>query len=115
LLTALAWVYLGICFVCAGMIAYDIFVNHRRQPIGVTDAVFPITTALLWPVCARARLRWGRAGVLSPSAPSNTIGAAMPGMEDGERPRQHATAQRLYFARRNGHFEARCWTPPNRP
>ena len=77
-LTALAWVYLGICFVCAGAIAYDIFVNHRRQPMGVMDAVFPITALYFGPLALY--LRWGRAGVRPRSAPSHTVAAAMPEM-----------------------------------
>jgi hypothetical protein len=62
-LTALAWVYLGICFVCAGVIAYDIFVNHRRQPMGVMDAVFPITALYFGPFALALYLLEGRAGV----------------------------------------------------
>jgi hypothetical protein len=69
-LTALAWVYLGICFVCAGVIAYDIFVNHRRQPMGVMDAVFPITALYFGPFALALYLRWGRVGVRPRSAPS---------------------------------------------
>jgi hypothetical protein len=69
-LTALAWVYLGICFVCAGVIAYDIFVNHRRQPMGVMDAVFPITALYFGPFGLALYLRWGRVGVRPRSAPS---------------------------------------------
>jgi hypothetical protein len=42
-----AWSYLSICFCCAAAIAYDIFVNGRRQAMGVMNAVFPIT-ALYW-------------------------------------------------------------------
>jgi hypothetical protein len=69
-LTALAWVYLGICFVCAGVIAYDIFVNHRRQPMGVMDAVFPITALYFGPFALALYLRWGRVGARPRSAPS---------------------------------------------
>jgi hypothetical protein len=69
-LTALASVYLGICFVCAGVIAYDIFVNHRRQPMGVMDAVFPITALYFGPFALALYLRWGRVGVRPRSAPS---------------------------------------------
>ncbi|HEX3361898.1 MAG TPA: DUF4396 domain-containing protein [Solirubrobacterales bacterium] len=71
-LTALAWVYLGIGFVCAGVIVYDIFVNHRRQPMGVMDAVFPITALYLGPFALGLYLRWGRAGVRPRSAPSTS-------------------------------------------
>jgi hypothetical protein len=85
-------VYLGVCFVCAGVIAYDIFVNHRRQPMGVMDAVFPITALYFGPFALAFYLRWERAGVRPRSAPSYTMGTAMPGMEDGERPSQHPSA-----------------------
>ena len=44
-LTVAAWVYLSVCFCCAGIIAYDIAFNHRRQPMGVMNVVFPITAA----------------------------------------------------------------------
>jgi hypothetical protein len=64
-LTALAWVYLGICFVCAGVIAYDIFVNHRRQPMGVMDAVFPITALYFGPFALALYFLEARAGVLA--------------------------------------------------
>jgi hypothetical protein len=33
-LTTVGWVYLSICFACAGAIGYDIAVNRRRQPMG---------------------------------------------------------------------------------
>jgi hypothetical protein len=80
-LTTLAWVYLGVCFVCAGVIAYDILVNHRRQPMGVMDAVFPITALYFGPFALALYLRWGRAGVRPRSAPSYT-----------QRPSQHPSA-----------------------
>jgi hypothetical protein len=34
-LTVIAWLYLSACLCCAGIIAYDIAVDHRRQPMGV--------------------------------------------------------------------------------
>jgi hypothetical protein len=80
-LTSVAWVYIGICFACAGVVAYDIFVNHRRQSMGVMDAVYPITALYFGPFAVALYLRWGRAGPRS--APSHAMGAAMPGMEDG--------------------------------
>jgi hypothetical protein len=39
-LTIIAWTYLLICFGSGAVIAYDIFVNGRRQPMGVMNAVF---------------------------------------------------------------------------
>jgi hypothetical protein len=75
-LTAIAWVYLGICFVCAGVIAYDIFVNHRRQPMGVMDAVFPITALYFGPFALALYFREGRAGA-APSASERPRWATM--------------------------------------
>jgi len=48
-LTSVAWAYLSLCFICAGIIAYDIAVNRRRQPLGVMNAVYPITALYLGP------------------------------------------------------------------
>jgi hypothetical protein len=42
-LTAVAWLYLSVCFCCAGIIACDIAFNRRRQPMGVMNFVSPIT------------------------------------------------------------------------
>ena len=59
-LTAIAWAYLSLCFWFAGMIAYDIVVNHRRQPMGVMNFVFPITALYLGPFALALYWRWGR-------------------------------------------------------
>ena len=48
-LTVVAWLYLSVCFCCASIIAYDIAVNRRRQPMGVMNFVFPITALYLGP------------------------------------------------------------------
>jgi Domain of unknown function (DUF4396) len=61
-LTALAWFYLSVCFCCAGIIAYDIVVNHRRQPMGVMNFVFPITALYFGPFALAFYWRWARAG-----------------------------------------------------
>jgi hypothetical protein len=60
-LTAVAWLYLLVCFCCAGIIAGDIAVNHRRQPMGVMNFVFPITALYLGPFALVLYWRWGRA------------------------------------------------------
>jgi Domain of unknown function (DUF4396) len=60
-LTIVAWVYLSVCFVCAGAIAYDILLNQRRQPMGVMDAVFPITALYFGPFILAFYWRWARA------------------------------------------------------
>jgi Domain of unknown function (DUF4396) len=59
-LTVLAWIYLSICFGCAAVIAYDIFINGRRQPMGVMNAVFPITALYFGPLAVAFYWRWGR-------------------------------------------------------
>ncbi len=60
-LTAVAWLYLSVCFCCAGVIAYDIAFNHRRQPMGVMNFVFPITALYFGPFALALYWRWGRA------------------------------------------------------
>jgi hypothetical protein len=60
-LTAVAWAYLSVCFVCAGVLAYDIFVNQRRQSMGVMNAVFPITALYFGPFALAFYWRWARA------------------------------------------------------
>ena len=48
-LTVVAWVYLSVCLCCAGIITYDIAVDHRRQPMGVMNFVYPITALYFGP------------------------------------------------------------------
>ena len=60
-LTAVAWIYLSVCFCCAGIVSYDIVVNHRRQPMGVMNFVFPITALYFGPLAVALYWRWGRA------------------------------------------------------
>jgi Domain of unknown function (DUF4396) len=60
-LTAVAWFYLSLCFCCAGIIGYDIVVNHRRQPMGVMNFVFPITALYFGPFALAFYWRWARA------------------------------------------------------
>src|SRR5580693_4223472 len=61
-LTAVAWFYLALCLCCAAIIAGDIVLNHRRQPMGVMDYVFPITALYLGPAALALYWGWGRAG-----------------------------------------------------
>jgi Domain of unknown function (DUF4396) len=61
-LTVVAWTYLSICLACAALIAYDIFVHGRRQPMAVMNAVFPITALYFGPLAAAFYWRWGRTG-----------------------------------------------------
>jgi hypothetical protein len=60
-LTTVAWIYLSVCFVCAGVLAWDIFVNQRRQSMGVMNAVFPITALYFGPFALAFYWRWARA------------------------------------------------------
>src|ERR1700745_2055025 len=60
-LTLFRWSYLSVFFCCAAIIAYDIAFNHRRQPMGVMNFVFPITALYFGPFAAALYWRWGRA------------------------------------------------------
>jgi hypothetical protein len=60
-LTVVAWAYLSVCFACAAGIAYDIAFNRRRQPMGIMNAVYPITALYLGPFALAFYWRWGRA------------------------------------------------------
>jgi hypothetical protein len=42
-LTVLAWISLASAFVCAGLIAVDIFVRGYRQHAWITDVLWPLT------------------------------------------------------------------------
>jgi hypothetical protein len=59
-LTVAAWVYLPACFCCACVIAYDIAVNYRRQPVGMMNVVFPVTALYFGPFALALYWRWGR-------------------------------------------------------
>jgi Domain of unknown function (DUF4396) len=61
-LTALAWMYLGLCFCCAALVGYDIVGARHRQPMGVMNFVFPITALYFGPLALWFYWRWGRAG-----------------------------------------------------
>jgi hypothetical protein len=60
-LTVVAWLYLSLCFCCSAVISYDIAVNHRRQPMGVMNFVFPITALYFGPAALAFYWRWARA------------------------------------------------------
>jgi hypothetical protein len=60
-LTVAAAVYLAACFACAGAIAWDIFPGRRRQPMGVMNAVYPITALYFGPLALAFYRRWARA------------------------------------------------------
>jgi hypothetical protein len=77
-LTSVAWLYIGICFLCAGAIAYDIGFNRRRQAMGVMNAVYPITALYFGPFALALYRRWGRAEVQRMATPSLTSVTARP-------------------------------------
>ncbi|HXW46225.1 MAG TPA: DUF4396 domain-containing protein [Streptosporangiaceae bacterium] len=60
-LTAVAWTYLSVCFLCAAIVGYDIFVCGRRQSMGVMNAVYPITALYFGPLALAVYWRWRRA------------------------------------------------------
>jgi hypothetical protein len=68
-LTLIAWIWLGISLVSSGVILFDIFVRGHRQPMGVMDAVYPITALYLGAVALAFYWRWAR-------SPGRTSGAA---------------------------------------
>jgi hypothetical protein len=76
-LTAAAWVYLSVCFCCAGIIACDIAFNHRRQPMGVMNFVFPITALYFGPFALALYWRWGRAAARTTMASMSMSRAAV--------------------------------------
>jgi hypothetical protein len=76
-LTVIAWIYLAICFGCAAVIAYDIFINGRRQAMGVMEAVFPITALYFGPLALAFYRRWGRAAARMPMASAPMAMAGM--------------------------------------
>jgi MFS family permease len=67
-LTVLAAVSLAVCLACAGAIAGDIFPGHRRQPMGVMNAVSPVTALYFGPLALAFYWRWVTS---SPSSPSS--------------------------------------------
>jgi hypothetical protein len=79
-LSVLAWIYLCVCFVCTAVIAYDIVVRRRRQPMGVMNFVFPITALYFGPAALALYWRWGRAGAHQAKSPRPLTGGTMPQM-----------------------------------
>src|SRR5580700_6288882 len=77
-LSVVAWIYLGVCFVCSAVIGYDIVVGRRRQPMGVMNLVFPITALYFGPAALALYWRWGRVGPRAGRSPTPMAGAAMP-------------------------------------
>lgn len=85
-LTAIAWIYLGLCFCCAAAIGYDIAVNKRRQSMAVMNFVFPITALYFGPLALWFYLRWARAARTAPVSmpmPLTPAAVAAPGGQRG--------------------------------
>src|SRR2546429_2341746 len=61
-LTVVAWIWLGVGFASAAVLLFDIFVRGHRQPMGVMEAVYPITAVYFGPVALLLYWRWGRSG-----------------------------------------------------
>lgn len=59
-LETIAWISLAVAFLCAALIVWDIFVRGYRQPMGIMEAVWPITALYMGPVGLLAYHRWGR-------------------------------------------------------
>jgi len=59
-LTVLAWLSLASAFVCAGLIAADIFIRGFRQRMWIMNVVWPLTALYTGPLGWLAYRRWGR-------------------------------------------------------
>ncbi|KHL17801.1 uncharacterized protein DUF4396 [Mumia flava] len=59
-LVAVAWASLAVAFACALLIAADVFVRGYRLPMGVMEAVWPITALYAGPFAVWAYWRLGR-------------------------------------------------------
>ncbi|MDP9476123.1 MAG: DUF4396 domain-containing protein [Actinomycetota bacterium] len=59
-LTVVSLVSIGLAFVCAGAILYDVFGRGYRQHMRVMEAVWPITALYFGPLALWAYRRWGR-------------------------------------------------------
>jgi Domain of unknown function (DUF4396) len=77
-LTIVAWLYLSVCFCCAGIIGYDIAFNRRRQPMGVMNFVFPITALYFGPFALALYWRWGRVAAAKARPPRLMKRTAVP-------------------------------------
>jgi hypothetical protein len=55
----LAWISLAASFVCAGLIAVEIFVKGDRQHVWIMDVVWSLTALYSGPLGWLAYRRWG--------------------------------------------------------
>ena len=77
-LTTVGWFYLGVCFACSAALTYDIFIDRRRQPMGVMDAVYPITALYFGPFALALYWRWARSPSPAGHEPGHALGPAKP-------------------------------------
>lgn len=49
-LTVISWVSLGVAFLCAALILYDLFGRCYRQRMWIMEAVWPITALYFGPL-----------------------------------------------------------------
>jgi hypothetical protein len=59
-LTALSWAALALAFGSAAWIMADVYVRGYRQPMGIMEAVWPVTALYFGPVAMAAYRAWGR-------------------------------------------------------
>lgn len=59
-LTVLAWIWLGLSALSAGLILQDTFGRGYRQRMRIMEVVWPVTALYLGPLALLAYLRWGR-------------------------------------------------------
>jgi uncharacterized protein DUF4396 len=84
-LNILAWSYLALCFCCAAIIAGDIVLGQRHQPMGVMNFVFPITALYFGPLALGLYWHWCRARPRKAAAGMQATGPAGP--QSARRPR----------------------------
>ena len=59
-LTALSWTALALAFGSAGWIIVDVYGHGYRQPMGIMEAVWPVTALYFGPAAVAAYRAWGR-------------------------------------------------------
>ena len=76
-LTVIAWIWLGLAFICSGVILVDILLRGHRQQMAVMDAVYPITALYLGPFALLLYWRWGRRAARPAAVSGRTSSAAI--------------------------------------
>jgi hypothetical protein len=115
-LTVLAWTYISVCLAGAGIIAADILVGGRRQPMGVMNFVFPITALYFGPLALWFYWRWARvpAGSTASTMSATPAMAGAPGPapadagSDNSKKRQRPRPGWVTMAIETSHCGAGC-------